>query len=151
MLRMALLAVVGVAILPRPFCSQEESEPNGSIAMADVARATLPAWPSVALCGEDGAANVDCWRIPLDFHTSWLCEGEANFTLDAEGPCRLILMSPQAWPGRPPYMVVGIWQSSLGHIETGQLGILYYWRHFDHLIAVVDVEGRSAPYRLTYW
>jgi hypothetical protein len=151
MLRLALLSLVGMTVLSRSFCSQEELEPNGSIAAAATARASLPVWPPAALCGESGGSDADFWRIPLDFHTNWLCEGEANFTLETEGPCRLTILSPDGVAGMPAYRVVGSWQSALGHIETGGLGVLYYWRFFDHLIAVVEVNGRRAQYRLTYW
>ena len=151
MLRLALLSLLGMTLLPRPFCSQEELEPNGSIGVADVARASLPVWPPAALCGEAGASDADFWRVPLDFHTTWLCEGEANFTLETQGPCRLTLLSPDGMEGMPAYRVIGSWQSAAGHIETGQLGVMYYWRFFDHVVAVVEVNGRRAPYRLTYW
>jgi hypothetical protein len=148
MLRLSLLTVLGMALLPRPFCTQEEFEPNGSTTTADAARTTLPVWPPVALCGEAATADEDYWRIPLDFHTTWLCEGEANFKLDAGGPCRLTLMSPQ--PGRN-YKILGSWHSASGHIETGQIGVLYYRRFFNHLVAIVEVEGERAPYRFSYW
>ena len=149
MLRLAWLAAFVVAVLPRPICTQEESEPNGSMPAADPALTTLPSWPAVTLCGESGRSDLDFWRIPLDFHTSWLCEGEAHFMLDTEGPCRLILVSPQ--PTGAAYAIVGTWQSASGHIETGQLGLLYYHRSLDHVFAIVEAAGRRARYRLTYW
>src|SRR5688572_30756445 len=151
MLRLALLTVVGMAILPQPNCFQEESEPNGSMAMANVAPTPLPAWPPVAVCAEAGGADVDFWRIPLDYHTSWMCEGAAHFTLDTTGACQLALLVPQGFAGLPAYKVIGRWRSAVGHIETGQVGVPYYWRYFDHLIAVVEVNGRPAPYQLSYW
>jgi len=149
MLRLAWLAALGVAVAPQPICMQQESEPNGSFVAADLARTTLPVWPPVALCGESGRSDLDLWRIPLDYHTSWLCEGEANFALDAEGPCKLILVSPE--PIRSGYAILGTWQSASGHIKTGQVGVMYYHRSLDHVFAIVEVAGRRAPYRLTYW
>ena len=148
MLRLALLSLLGIAIVPRPFCSQEELEPNGSIRAADTARASLPVWPPRSLCGEAGGSDRDVWRIPLDFHTSWLCEGEALFTLEAEGPCRLTLLSPTSVGSR--YQVIGTWQSLNGQIATGPVGVLYYWRHFDHVAAIVEAKGQKVRYRLTY-
>jgi len=130
-----------------PTCNEHEVEPNSTPATATLASSSLPAWPPPALCGDGNGWERDLWRVPLDYHSSWFLEGAAHFTLQAEGPCSMIVLSAQAPPFKP-YALVGRWESATGSIQTGEVGVVYWWKGFDHLVLSVQARG---PYRLTYW
>ncbi len=153
MVRAVLLVLVvhSLALLAlstrSPTCYEHEVEPNSTLATATLASSSLPAWPPPALCGDGDGSERDLWRIPLDYHSTWFLEGAAHFTLESEGPCSLVVLSAQA-PPFVPYALVGRWESGLGLISTGEVGVVYYWKGFDHLVLSVRSSG---PYRLTYW
>jgi len=153
MLRLALLAFLGIGIgLRAPVCSQEESEPNGTISTATTANVTLPAFPAVTLCGAASMSDNDFWKVPLLYPTSMMCEGRGRFTLDAGAPVSLTVLSATDWNGQAGYSLVGRWDSQAGHVDTGELGILYYWAGFNHCMVLVEVHSPGqTPYRLAYW
>lgn len=123
---------------------QSEVEPNGSFARA-TPTGTLPAPHPVECYGTVSRGDRDFWKIHLDYHTNWYCEGAAHFKVSCSGPVTLAVFDKD-WAGG--YRLVGRWSSATGSINTGEIPLEYWWNGHDTAMAVVIGQGE---YTLSYW
>jgi len=123
---------------------QVEVEPNGSFARA-TPTGTLPSTTPVQCAGSLHRGDRDFWKVHLDYHTPWYCEGKANFKVTCSGPVALAVFDKDWFGG---YHLVGRWESLEGSIATGDIPLEYYWNGKDTAMAVVLGSG---DYTLTYW
>ncbi len=130
---------------------EQEVEPNGNIATA-TQTGPLPSGYPHSVYGELASYDTDLWKVNLWYPTSFLIEGEAFFRLTVDGPAQLVLLQAEKSGGVTTYSFIGSWQAANGVIETGSVPITYYWKGWDHLIAIVDTPTvRPVGYTLTYW
>jgi len=141
------LLALALAFAP---CGQTEIEPNGSPYSA-TRTGTIPAVERLSVCGESYPGDFDYWKIHLDYHTNWFCEGAARFLLHTEqAPALLQLQLYQKdWAGGWRY--IGNWYSINGTIYTGEVGLEYWDPKITDVYAVVNAPVGSCKYGLTFW
>ncbi len=131
-------------------CKQTEIEPNNNWFYA-TETGTLPAEFQQTVCGTSVAGNEDWWKINLDFHTNWYCEGEARLIVRSKG---------QAWPFQlrlyqkynGGWKYFGTWFAVNGYIDTGDIGIEYYKPGgLDDLYVCVSNPMGTADYYLSFF
>jgi hypothetical protein len=153
---LALLCALGALTAlggPEDPCTRREAEPNWAISLATPCEYTLPCFPAIAVCGDARIGDQDLWRIPMDFHTAMLCEGETRLSVNTIGgePVSLLLLNATKWKGKKSYELVGFWYDEHGQVSTDFIGVTYFHNGFDHLIAMVEVYSQTpAGYQLSY-
>ena len=148
-----LVGVLALALWENQRCDQRETEPNWAIALATPCDYTLPCFPATTVCGEARIGDQEIWRIPMDFHTTMLCEGETRLSVNtlAGQPASLLLLNASNWNGKKNYELVGFWYDENGRVSTDFIGVTYHHVGFDHLIAMVEVYSQEpAAYQLNY-